>query len=334
MASIRVGRRRILVTALASALLASAGVRSQPAAKPRRIGVLLVTSRKRANIERLLVPFDQALRELGYVEGRNLLIEWREAHGRLGELPSLAADLVARDVGLIVAGAGAAAIAAKKATDSIPIVFVAIGDPVGAGLVKSFARPGGNATGFSNLSEILTGKQLDLLREIVPRLSRLSVIHSPGDAADLTQLPAMRRASAMLGLTVRTHGVATAADVDGAFRAMASERPDGLQVFLTVATYLHRERIAGLAAAQRIPAIYGYAEHVEAGGLISYGFSYADNWRRTAAYVDRILKGAKPGDLPVQQPQTPELAINLKAAQALGLAIPQALLLRATQVIE
>jgi putative ABC transport system substrate-binding protein len=331
----RIDRRRALRSVLAMALAASAGAQSQPAGKKaRRIGVLLVTSRKRADIDRLLVPFDQALRGFGYVEGRNLHIEWREAEGRLERLPALAEDLVRRDVELIVAGASAAAIAAKRATNTIPIVFVSSGDPVGAGLVDSLARPGGNATGLSNLSETLTEKQLELLREVLPRLKRLAVIHSPGDAADFIQLPAMRRASEKLGIAANLHGVASEGDLERAFRAIEAERPDGLQVFLTVATYLHRKRIAGFAAALRIPAVYGYVEYVEAGGLMSYGFSYADNWRRTATYVDRILKGAKPGDLPVQQPQVPELAVNLKAARALGLTIPPALRVRASELFD
>jgi len=327
-----VNRRSVFGFALATAVLAAAGARAQPTGA-RRIGVLLGTSRKRQNIERLLVPFDQALRALGYVEGRNLLIEWREAHGQAERLAPLAAELVARNVEVIVAGTGSAALAARKATDAIPIVFVAFGDPVKAGLVSSLAQPGGNVTGFSTLSEAVTLKQVELLREVLPRLSRLSVIHSPGEAADLSQLAATRQASAALGLSVALHPVVSEADLDGTFHAIERERPDALQVFLTVATYLHRKRIADFAAARRIAAVYGYVEYVEAGGLMSYGFSYADNWRRTASYVDRILKGARPSDLPVQQPQTLELAVNLKAAESLGLALPQSVLLRANELI-
>jgi putative tryptophan/tyrosine transport system substrate-binding protein len=327
-------RRRLLGWGLATPLLAAAGARAQPPGTVRRIGVLLGTSRKRQNIERLLVPFDLALRELGHAEGRNLLIEWREAHGRIDRLAPLAAELVARKVEVIVAGTGDAAVAAARATDVIPVIFVASGDPVGAGLVKSLARPGGNVTGFANLGEAVTRKQLELLRELLPRLGKLAVIHSPGHGADRIQFAAMREASAALGLAVALHGVLSEADLDGAFSAIERERPDALQVFLTVTTYLHRRRIAELAAATRIPAVYGYVEYVQAGGLISYGFSYADNWRRTASYVDRILKGAKPGELPVQQPQTLELAVNLSAAKALGLSIPPSVLLRANEVLE
>lgn len=315
-------------------LLARTRARAQPTGAVRRIGVLLGTSRTRDNIERLLVPFDQALRELGHAEGRNLIIEWREAHGEVDRLAPLAADLVERKVELIVAGTGDAAIAAANATQIIPVIFVAAGDPVGAGLVKSLARPGGNVTGFSNLGEAVTRKQLDLLREVLPRLRKLSVIHSPGHGADRIQFAAMRDATAALGLTVTLHGVVSEAALDGAFRAIESERPDALQVFLTVTTYLHRRRIAQFAAERRIPAVYGYVEYVQSGGLMSYGFSYADNWRRTAVYVDRILKGAKAGELPVQQPQTLELAVNLKAAKALGLTIPPSVLVRASEVLE
>lgn len=327
-------RRRALGLALATTLLACAGARAQPAGAARRIGVLLGTSRTRENIARLLVPFDQALRELGHAEGRNLIIEWREAHGEVERLAPLARELVERNVEVIVAGTGDAATAAAKATSVIPVIFVAAGDPVGAGLVRSLARPGGNVTGFSNLSEEVTRKQLELLREVLPRLSRLSVLHSPGHGADQIQFEAMREASAALGLTVALHGLLSEADLDSAFRAIERERPDALQVFLTVTTYLHRRRIAEFAAARRIPAVYGYVEYVQAGGLMSYGFSYPDNWRRTASYVDRILKGAKPAELPVQQPQLLELAVNLKAAKALGLAMPPSVLVRASEVLE
>ena len=335
MASMRIDRRRALQSVLAIALLASAGALSQPAGKKaRRIGVLLVTSRKRADIHRLLVPFDQALRGFGYVEGRNLHIEWREADGRLERLPALAAELVAREVELIVAGAGQAAVAARKATSTIPIVFVASIDPVGSGLVKNLARPESNVTGFTTFGKEAARKQLELLREVLPLARRIAVVHSGGDMASDPLLEELREASSLLALQIQWYDVKGGVELERALGSIERDRPDGLHVLMTVATYLNRRRIVEYAASLRLPAVYGFSEFVQVGGLVSYGFSYADNWRRTAAYVDRILKGEKPRDLPVQQPESLELAVNLKAARALGVAIPQSVLLRASQVIE
>ena len=327
-------RRRAIIALLAAAAVSPRCAWSQPREKVHRIGVLLATNRKRRNIERLLVPFDQTLRAHGYIEGKNLIIEWREADSRLERYPALAEELVAAKVELIVAGAGHAAVAVRKATKSIPIVFVAAGDPVGMGLVDSLRRPGGNATGFSTVSPATTDKSLELLREVVPSLNRLAVLHTPGDATSMTQVEAMRHVTAALGLQVMMYDVVREADLEGVFRAIERARPDGLQVVFTPVTYSHRKRIIDFAAAKRIAAVYGYVEFVEDGGLMSYGFSYADNWRRTADYVARILKGHKPADLPVQQVMTFELAVNKQAAQTIGIAIPQSILVRADQVIE
>jgi putative ABC transport system substrate-binding protein len=331
----RIDRRRALRSVLAMALAASAGVQSQPAErKARRIGVLLVTSRKRPDIDRLLVPFDRALRGFGYVEGRNLHIEWREAEGRLERLPALAEDLVRREVELIVAGAGQAAVAARGATSTIPIVFVASHDPVGFGLVKNLARPESNVTGFTTFGREAARKQLELLRDVLPRARRIAVIHSGGEVASDPLLGELRVASTRLALEMQFHDLGSGGDLERVLGSLERDRPDGLHVLLTVATYLNRRRIVEHAATHRLPAVYGFSEFVQVGGLVSYGFSYADNWRRTAAYVDRILKGEKPRDLPVQQPEGLELAVNLGAARALGIAIPQSVLLRASQVIE
>jgi len=327
-----VNRRHALVGIAAA--VAPFAVCSQTRATRHRIGVLLTTSRTRTNIERLLVPFDRALRDLGYIDGRNLVIEWAEAEGRLERLPGLAAELIARKVELIVAGANEAAVAAKRATSTVPIIFVAAGDPVGLKLVKTLARPGGNVTGFSTLSREYTRKQFELLREVLPHLRRVAVIQSGGDSASPPQLEAMHEAIARLGLDVEVHDVPSAQHLERAFRAIEGSAAEALHVFMTVTTYLHRQRIADFAAARRLPAVYGYVEFVEAGGLMSYGFSYADNWRRTASYVDRILKGEDPAELPVQQPTALELGINLNAARMLGLAIPQPVLVRADRVIQ
>jgi putative ABC transport system substrate-binding protein len=325
-------RRRELLIALAASTFAPLRARAQPAGRVYRIGVLLVTDRATAAPN--LHPFEPGLRELGYVEGRNLVIEWRAAEGRLDRLPALAAELVALRVDLIVAGANQPAVAAKNATDAIPIVFVVAIDPVGQGLVKSLARPGNNVTGFASLGDAIIGKQLELLREAIPRMKRLAVIRNPGDAGNVQYLAALRVASTAMNLQTRIHEVSGEADLEGAFLAMKQERPEGLQVFLDPITYIHRKRIADFAAAQRLPAIYGLATYVEAGGLMSYATSYVEHYRRTVAYVDKILKGAKPADLPVQQPTTLELVVNLKTARALGITMPQTILLRADRVID
>ncbi len=327
-------RRRKLLIALAACSLAPLRATAQPAGRVYRIGVLLLTTRAITAAAGHSQPFEQGLRELGYVEGRNLVIEWRGAEGRLERLPALAAELVALKVDLIVAGANPPAVVAKNATDSIPIVFVHAIDPVGQGLVKSLARPGNNVTGLASLGEAIIGKQLELLRETFPRINRLAVIWNPGDPSNVQYLPAMREAAATMKLQARLHEVRVEADMDGAFRAIEQERPEGLLVFLEPITFIHRKRVAEFAAAQRLPAVYGLAGFVEAGGLMSYSSSYAEHYRRTVAYVDRILKGTKPADLPVQQPTTLELVVNRKTAKALGITIPQTILLRADRVIE
>ena len=324
-------RRRALLIALAGSPLASLLARAQPAGRPYRVGLLLITSRSHPGADKLLAPFLAGMRELGYVEGRNLVIEWREADGRIERLPALAAELVSLKVDVIVAGAHDAALAARRATDAIPIVFVASNDPVGQGLVRSFARPGTNATGFGSYAESIAGKWLELLREAVPRISRLSVIHGAGHAASVA---ATHKAAAVLKVQPLMHEVRTEADLVSAFRAIQQDRAEALLVMLDTVTYVHRERIAQFAIAQRLPTVSGLAQFVEAGGLMSYSNDYSDNWRRTVAYVDKILKGARPADLPVQQPTTLELVVNLKTARALGITIPPSILLRADRVIE
>jgi putative ABC transport system substrate-binding protein len=326
--------RRELLIALAMSSIVPLCVRAQPAGRVYRIGVLLGSNRATGVSTGVLQPFEQGLRELGYVEGRNLVIEWRGAEGRLERLPALAAELVALKVDLIVAGTSPAAVAAKNSTDAIPIVFVVVADPVGQGLVKSLARPGNNVTGFATLGDAIIGKQLELLREAFPRINRLAVIYNPGDPGNVRQLAASREASAAMKLLTRIHEVRGEAELEAAFRAIEQERPEGLHVIAEPVTFIHRKRIAEFAAAQRLPAVYGAAAYVEAGGLLSYSTSFAEHYRRTAVYVDRILKGAKPADLPVQQPTTLELAVNLKTAKALGITIPQTILLRADRVIE
>jgi putative ABC transport system substrate-binding protein len=277
----------------------------------------------------------RALRDLGWVEGQNLIIEYRWAEGKTERLPALAAELVQRKVEVIVAPAASAAVAAKNATSSIPIVMIFPIDPVETKLVASLARPGGNVTGttFTPTPEIF-GKQLELLKEAIPHASRVAVLSNPRDASSQRSLLNKEVAGAAQSLRVRLQYLDARGpeEFDAAFAAMARERADGL---LVLGGFLvHRARLAGLAIKHRLPTMYGFGEYVAAGGLMAYGVNMSAFVGRAAVFVDKILKGAKPADLPVEQPTKFELAINLKTAKALGLTIPQSLLLRADQVIE
>ena len=299
-----------------------------------RIGVLLVGSKERLATTRVLKAFQQGLQEHGYVEGKNLIIEWRGAEGKLDRLPALAAELVVLKVDLIVAAETNVARALKETGTSIPVVFVQSADPVREGLTKSLARPGGNMTGLTNFSDEAIVKQLELLTELVPRLSRLAIIHNPGDFFSVAQLEALRAASAKLKLNFRVYEVGNEKQLESAFRAIEQDRPEALHAFFNTVTYIHLKRIAQFALELRLPAICGFDEFVNAGGLISYWISIADSYRRSAVYVDRILKGIKPADLPVERPNKLELVINLKTAKAIGLKIPKSVLLRAERVVE
>ena len=325
-------KRRALLALLAAGLAAPL-VRAQ-GGKLHRLGALLTTSRTFPATVHLVRAFYEAMRERGYIEGKNFVIEWRGAEAKLERLPALAAELVALKPDLLLAGAGPAAVALKKATSTIPIVFVQAADPVGIGLVKTLARPGGNVTGFSNFTDAIVGKQLELLREVNPQVRRVAVIHIVGDPTSALQLSSIRKVAwPELQISVHEVNVATA-DFTAAFRAIAQERPDALHVLFNATTYVHQQRIIDFAASQRLLAVYGEQIFVQSGGLMSYSHNSADLYRRSAVYVDRILRGAKPADLPVQEPTKLELAVNLKTAKALGIAIPQAVVFRADRVIE
>ena len=315
------------------ALVAAPVARAQAKGKVHRIGVLLTTSRTFPATAHLVRAFYEGMRERGYVEGKNLVIEWRGAEAKLERLPALAAELVALKPDLLVAGAGPAAVALKKTTSTIPIVFVQAADPVGTGLVRTLARPGGNVTGLSNLSDAIVGKQLELLREVTQHIRRVAVIHVVGDPTSSLQLSVIRKV-AWPELQISVHEVKGPADFDDAFRAIAQERPDALHVFFNSTTYVHQQRIIDFAAAQRLLVVYGEQIFVQSGGLMSYSHSAADLYRRSTVYVDRILKGAKPADLPVQEPTKIDLAVNLKTAKALGITIPQSVVFRADLVIQ
>jgi putative ABC transport system substrate-binding protein len=328
-------RLAFTITLLLGGLFSPSAAEAQQAAKVARIGYLVPNPA--ADNPHLREAFLQGLRDLGYVEGRNLVIDYRYAEGRFERLPVLAAELVALKVDVIVAGPTPAALAAKHATRTIPIVFASGGDPVTDGLVTSLARPGGNVTGLSGLSPDLVGKWLEQLKRAVPGASRVAALWQPGAVGELTEksmLKGAERAARALRMRLQVVEARGPEDFDRAFSDMARARAGALTVLPSPMLFSERRRLVGLAAKHRVPAVYPLREYVDAGGLMSYGANAADLYRRAATYVDRILKGMKPADLPVEQPTKFELVINLKAAKALGLAIPQSVLAQADQVIE
>jgi putative ABC transport system substrate-binding protein len=307
-------------------------VEAQAPAKVPRIGYLSVLSA--TNNPYTLEAFRQGLRELGYVEGQTIGIEYRFAEGRPERLPALAAELVRLKVDVIVTAAPAAPEAAQHATSTIPIVFAAVGDPVAVGLVASVARPGGNITGLSSIAPEVVGKQLELLKEVAPKVSRVAVLQNPSNQAHPFVLRQAEGAARTLGVQLQVLKAGNPAEIDAAFAAMSSQRAGGVLVLRDSLFLAQRTQIAALAAESRLPAVYGLKEEAEAGGLMAYGASGPVMYRRAATYVDKILRGAKPADLPVEQPTKFELIINMKTAKALGLPIPPSLLLRADQVIQ
>jgi putative tryptophan/tyrosine transport system substrate-binding protein len=309
----------------------------QPTGKIPRIGFLsreLHPSDSRAAEPRRLEAFRQGLRELGYIEGKNLMVEYRYADGRPERLPALAEELVRLKVDIIVTDTAAPARAARKATSTIPIVMVSAGNPIQAGLVASLARPGGNVTGLTGLTTELLGKRFELLKEVVPKVSRFAFLDDD-DIVDLSPFKYAQEAAQALAVRLERVEVKTAnPDFDGAFRMMVKERVGGVITsagFLS--TTLHRKKILELLEQARIPAIHGSALWTDDGGLMYYGVNSSDLYRRAAIYVDKILKGAKPADLPVEQPTKFEFVINLKVAKQIGLTIPPNVLARADKVI-
>src|SRR5215831_10903617 len=307
---------------------------AQQAGKMPRIGLLSLTSP--SDRPPLLDAFRQSLRELGWVEGQNIVIDYRYAEGRVDRLPDLAAELVRLKVDLIVASAGTqVATAAKNATETIPIVMIFVRDPVGAGLIASLARPGANVTGTSGSAGLeWVAKQLELLKETVPKIRRVAILSNPDNAYHRLAIREVNVASRSLGVQLQLLEARSPNEFDAAFAAMAKQGAEALVVVSDAIFSSHRTRLADLAARSRLPAAYGVRESVEAGGLMSYGPSILDSYRRAATYVDQILKGTKPAELPVEQPTKYELVINMKTAKALGLTIPQSVLLRADEIIE
>src|SRR5450432_1504530 len=328
-------RRRDFMTLLAgaSAVAWPFAADAQQAARIARIGYLASNLTNQGPLE----AFRQGLRDLGYVEGRNLVIEYRDAQGKLEPLPTLAAELVALKVDVILATSTAAALAAKQTTSVVPIVFATVPDPVASGLVASLARPGGNATGLSNLNADLVGKGLEYLTQAVPGARRVAVLSQPGAYGERTEkemLKAAEVAGAALGIQLQFVEARGPADIDKEYSEITGARAEAVTVLVSGMLLGERTRLVDLAAKNRLPVVYTFRELADAGGLMSYGTSLADLFRRAASYVDKILKGTKPADLPVEQPIKLELVINLKAAQALGLTVPPTLVAQADQVIE
>ncbi len=324
----------IILSILAAPLAADA----EQAKKIQRIGILLIDSPELPLRRALLDAFRQGLRDLGYVENQNVAIEYRSAEGKLERLPKLAAEQVGLKVDVIVTVGGTPlALAAKQATNTIPIVVAAMADPVRDGLAASLARPGGNITGSTFLGPELVPKRLQLLKEAVPGGSRVAVLWHPGVYSERTMRDMLKEtevAARALGVQLQLVGAGSPNDFDRAFSAMTRERADALIVFPSPMFYVEHRRIVDLVARNRLPAIFAFREAVEAGGLMAYGASIPDLFRRAATYVDKILKGAKPADLPVEQPTRFELVVNLKTAKALRLTIPPSVLIRADHVIQ
>jgi putative ABC transport system substrate-binding protein len=319
-------RRTFIGACAGSLVIARSDVEAQPAAKSYRVGFLTYTTPEQSAA--LLSQFTEGLRELGYVGGRNIIIEPHYGDGRQNRLPELAAEVVQSRVDIIVTGSNPIAAAAKRATATIPIVMIGTLDPVGAGLVASLARPGGNVTGLCvDASAEMSGKNLGLLAEIVPRLSRVGVLQQVGYQDRQLQAAARR-----LNVELYVVDVRTIDELESAFAAMLRKRV-GAVIVRGSLFFVRRQRVADLALQHRLPAIHALKEYAQAGLLMTYGANLADLYRRAASYVDRIAKGAKPGDLPVEQPTKFDLVINLSTAKALGLAIPQSLLLRADEVV-
>lgn len=298
-------------------------------AKVYKVGFLM--GAPRADV---IAAFEEGLRDRGWINGQNILLERRSAEGNLDRLPALAADLVALKVDLIVATAAPETAAAKLATSTIPIVFVAHGDPVGTGAVQSLPRPGANVTGLSQMHSELSAKQLQLLKQLAPHASRIAVLWNAANPAKARDWRELRPAGGSLKLVLESHEVRRSDDLDAALAVMTKNRPDGLLILSDPLMVSLRTPLAEFAARQRIPAMYQLSVFVEAGGLISYGADLIDLFRRAGGYVDKVLKGAKPADLPIEQARKFEMVINLKTARALNITIPRLLLLQADRVIE
>jgi putative ABC transport system substrate-binding protein len=333
-------RRREFITLLGGAATIGStafplAARAQQPDRVRRIAVLMSIAENDPESHARVAAFRQGLQQLGWTEGRNVGIEFRWAGADSNLLAADAAELIGLTPDVIVVLAPQGLAAMQRGTRSVPIVFVQVADPVGGGFVASLAQPGGNTTGLTSFEDTISAKWLELLKEVAPRITRAAIIRNPArPSASEFLMGAIEAAAPSLGIQLATVGVRDLAEIDRAFDALARESIGGLIVMPDPVTVVHRERIVALAAEHRLPAVYPYRYFATAGGLISYGPNSIDMWRRAAFYVDRILKGAKPADLPVQNPTKFELVINLKAAKTLGLEVPLSLLMRIDEVIE
>ena len=323
-------RRTFLCGLTLGRLFAPLTVEAQSEEKVPRVGVLS----ERSPTDPLVTAFRQGLRDLGYTEGQNIIVEYRYAHGIYDRYSDLAAELLRLKVDVLVVGGTFAAQSAKAQTTTVPIVFTLAGDPVGSGLVASLARPGGNATGLSSIVSELSGKQLELLKATVPQVSRVAVLYNPLNPVSGPALNGTRNAARALAVELQILEVRQPNELAITFSALTGWRAGAVLALSDGVFGNELVQLSKLAAKNRLPAMYARREFAEAGGLLAYGPRFSDNWRRAAHFVDKILKGAKPADLPVEQPTKFELVINLKTARALGLTIPQTLLLQANQVIE
>ena len=320
-------RRKFLLAT--SALLSAPLVGAQPRSRVSRIGYVLLSSSPASE------AFRQGLRDLGYVDGKNVIVETRSADGRPELLPGLIAEVLGSKVDILVADSTPAALAAKAATAAIPIVFAGVTDPVHSGIVANLARPGGNITGASlGMGERFAGKWVELLKETVPGISQVTVLSNSANLTGVGLLTEVRNAARLMNVKLDVVDAGDTARLEAAFAAIGASDTQGLIVPIDPFLFANRAKIAQFAALRRLPAIYSFRLYAESGGLMSYGGSLEDTYRKAATYLDRILKGAKPADLPVEQPTVFELVINLKTARALGLTIPRELLLRANVVID
>ena len=325
---------RLVVSAAISAVYANSVIAAaaQPAGRTVTIGYLGNSS---PSLESDLVEaFRNGLRQLGYVEGRNLILKFEWAEGQQERHSALVRELVRLKPDVILTAGTPGTLAAKQATQSIPIVAALVGDPVAAGLVLSLAKPGGNVTGLSGLTPELDGKRLELLKEAVPKLSQVAVLRNPNNLVTTINWKAMQLAAAVLGVKLQPVDARDPNDLDLALAKIKAAHPDGLAIIADRFLFTYRASIVQFVVTNRLPGIFPYREFAQEGGLMAYGPDYAEMYRRAATYVDKILKGAKPGDLPIEQPTTFELVVNMKTAKALGIKIPNTILMRATKVIE
>ena len=326
-------RRKLVIALGAGALAAPLGLRAQQQlGRTPRIGWVVAGSP--VTHATSLAAFRDGLQKLGYSEGQNVAFEYRWAEGNLERLPGLVLDLVQQKVDVILAGGTSVAVAAKNATRSIPIVMAGVGDPVEVGLITNLAHPGGNITGMVAALPDVARKRLEILKEIIPRLARVAVIWNPSSLVAQRESKGVKESASVLRLSLNFYEAQTLTQLQNSLNLIPKSRPDGIIVLNDPFVFTYRKNIAEFASQAKIPSIYGFSEFVTEGGLISYGANIADTYRRAAIYVDKILKGAKPGDLPIELPRTFELMINKKTADSIGVTIPNSILLRADKLIE